>query len=820
MPKNFHLILQNPSTTSPSFKRKRGFKASPEEKEEDIGPKVIADFQKRNLASNREAFTTGFNSRNEHRTIDLPTIIDLVKIDFFKVFNSDLRSIFIERYGLTPVDYSQFNKTVLFEIINRRQFQAFQQHVDTIIGSAEGTPYGGKPYNILALMQSYQFIGSKERMSCPWQEGLLLTLIQTEGGEGEQQKAAMIDYLQAQNIRFTYKEDSPYMVQIHSLGEDQMNTIIDNFDVIKTVTSSRSTTVRPGQYGEMRREYGFDVKVPERLTTVGVIDTGFDRNIDPLRVLLTDIQYDHSGNGAYWDEAGHGSLVSGLVALGDEFAASVKRTYTARARIAVIKAIHNTNDEINIPRLIFDIKDAKRKHGIRLFNMSLNLPGAMAYNSNYSQFAYELDKLAYEEDILIFLSVGNFKEDNLEALISDPNFSHPAHNYPAFFYERSSPSPFHTCEDTNIFPPSDSLNNLSIGALAGNIEAGDSSDITPLNIYPAYYTRKFHWDYDAMVNGSLLKRNQKNKFLNKPDLVYDGGDLFSYDAGIEVLSAGGRATGRFFFRTCGTSIATPLLCSFGAQILNMYPDLRTQTVKAILINSAYYYKLKDLPAFENSNDRLLRSLIGFGKPDKNDLISTENNAITFIIEDEIGVGEIIVMPVNLPPGLKQSGNKLQCKISLCYSFLPVRENQLNYLPLHMSFGLVKNMDVDTIAQSGQDIYGIKKGFSWSEDHHGIENRIFSNAQSMVYSLQPGDLNNVGDSVAIAVRCLVKKDISVTHLNALEEKSHAFSLVATFKELMENSAESGLYAQMAAINEVRIIAIGDVSGEADLEAEAD
>ncbi|NII23554.1 S8 family peptidase [Pseudoflavitalea sp. X16] len=819
MPNNFHLILQNPRTDSPKFNRKRYIEAPADENEEDAGPKVIPDFQKRNLANNKAAFGTSLNTRNERRTIRLPMVIDLVKIDFFKVFNNDLKSLFIDRYGLTPVDYSQFNRTVLFEITNWQRFGTFQQHVDTIIDSEEGTSYEGKPYNLLALMLSFQFIGSGERLINPQQEGLLLTLIRTEGGEGEKQKAAMLEYLRAQNIRFTYSEGSPYMVEIHTLHEAQLNTIVDNFDIIKTVTSSRSTTVRPGQYGEVRREYGFDVEIPEQLTTVGIIDTGFDQNIDPLRGVLTDINYDHTGQGAYWDEAGHGSLVTGLVALGDEFAASAQQTYTAKARIAVIKAIHHPNDEINIPRLITDIRDAKRRHGIRLFNMSLNLPGAKVYNSSYSQFAYELDKLAHEEDILIFLSVGNFSEDSLDDLVRNPAFAHPAHEYPKFFYDRSSTSPYHACEDTNIFAPSDSLNNLSIGALAGNIEEGDNSDVTPLNIYPAYYTRKFHWDYTATVNGSSLKRGQRNKYLNKPDLVYDGGDLFSYDAGIEVLSAGGRATGRFFFRTCGTSIATPLLCSFGAQILNMYPELRTQTVKAILVNAAGYYRLKDLPAFAGTNARLLQSLIGFGKPKKKGLISTENNAITFIIEDEIEVGQIIVMPVNLPPGLKHSGHKLQCKITLCYSFLPVRENHLSYLPLHMSFGLVRNLDVDTIAQGGQDGYGIKKGFRWSEDHHGIENRVFSNAQSMEYTLQPGDLNKVDGSVAIAVRCLVKKGIPEDHLKVLQENRHAFSLVATFTEMMENSADSNLYAQMTAINAVRIIATGDLTGEADLEAEA-
>lgn len=79
-----------------------------------------------------------------------------------------------------------------------------------------------------------------------------------------------------------------------------------------------------------------------------------------------------------------------------------------------------------------------------------------------------------------------------------------------------------------------------------------------------------------------------------------------------------------------------------------------------------------------------------------------------------------------------------------------------------------------------------------------------------------EVGDVGDSVAIAVRCLIKKNIPETHLNVLKQKSHTFSLVATFTELMENSADSDLYAQMAAINEVKIIAIGDISGEADLD----
>src|SRR5699024_9219759 len=110
-------------------------------------------------------------------------------------------------------------------------------------------------------------------------------------------------------------------------------------------------------------------------------------------------------------------------------------------------------------------------------------------------------------------------------------------------------------ENTNIVVPSESLNNVSVGALAGNIEEGENSDVTPLNIYPAYYTRKFHYDYKQQVNGGEFKKNQKNKHLNKPDLVFDGGDYFNDDSGIEVLAR----EGEYYKRTAGTSLATPLI---------------------------------------------------------------------------------------------------------------------------------------------------------------------------------------------------------------------------------------------------------------------
>lgn len=815
MAENKHIYIINPKADNPTFKRQRGFdpEANVQEKEAEE-PKFIKEFQKEELRNDYAALYTQRKSRNENRSIPIPQIIDLIRISFFSVFGDDLKRKFYERYGLSPIEYSHFNKTVMFEIIDNQLFRTFSEHIKQIVDSPEGTSYENQPYNLIALIMKFEFIGTRRRLFTMNERGLLLTLISSVNAAYIVQKKMLFEFLSGRQTTITYDNTSPDIIEVKNLTREQIRLIAENFDIVKAITSTRVLKIRPGTYGTVRREFGFTVTVPDNLTTVGVIDTGVNR-IEPLQDLISAPSYNHTDLGTYWDEVGHGTLVAGLVALGDEFPAEIKDNYTAKAKIAVIKAIHNQDDEINVPRLIQDIRDARRTHGIRLFNMSLNIPFAKKYNDGYSQFAYELDKLAYEEDLLIFISVGNINSDYLQGLLEDD--THPDHEYPTFFYKTDSTSEFHSCRNTNISEPSESLNNISIGALAGNLEAHDNSDITPSNLYPAYYSRKFHFDYSQSVNATPLKKNQRNKFLNKPDLVFEGGDLFSYESGMEILRSPMSDTEKYFGRACGTSIATPLGTSYAAEILNVYPTLRTQTVKALLINTATYHKRKDLPHFNSSTDSLLKSMVGFGRPQKSNMLSTDDNSVLFVIEDEISVGQIITMPIHLPEYLKETGNKLKFDITLCYSFLPLKDNHLSYLPLYMSFNLVRNLDIQTIAEAEQSQYGIKTGFSWSEDHYGIENRLFSNAQSTSYTLQANDLKKVENAIALGIRCLCKQEIPDSYRQNALNTQHRFSLIIRVTELPINNANGRLYEEMIACNEVRNIVEIIIDNDIDLEA---
>jgi subtilisin family serine protease len=790
-----HVFLKNEISTNPTFNRKRGFSSNeresnePEEQEEE---KVFDSNRINQFRTYYRQFNSDRENRSSRRTIEFPSVIDLVEISFFKTFNNELRGIFLIRYGLDVLELKSFNRTVVFEVVDINLFAVFERHINFIISSDVPVPYSGEGFNVLALIHSFRFV-SKRNFSTQ-DEGVNLKLISSSNSVARLQNDELINYLNTNGLDVTVSAETPDIISVSMISSNDKKFLEDNFDIVESITSSRALQVRPGTFGSMRVDYGFQVSIPNNLPKVGVIDTGIS-NITPFTNLLEPISYDHTGQGAFNDPVGHGTLVAGLIIFGDEFPSTVHTNYIAKAKVVAIKAINRDNDSLNIPKIIHDIREEKRANGTRIFNMSLNLVYSKKYNSSYSDFAYELDKLAFEEDLIVFLSVGNFAMNSLQDYIYQD--LHPDHNYPDFFYKLERTTTSHSCENTNICEPSDSLNNISVGALAGNLAPDDKSDISPTNMHPAYYTRKFHLDFDQKVNGVDLGRNQKNKNINKPDFIYEGGDLFTDDAGMEVLAG----PGNWFAKTAGTSLSTPLIASLAAQVIHQYPQFNMQSVKALLLNSASYNKHTDFPEF-SSNEKLYKKLIGNGKPHKAKLFNSSNESIVLVIEDKIKAGEIITMPLNLPEYLKTSGNKLKIDISLCYKFKPVHKDHLNYNPLHISFNVVKNLPISTVSSGTAADYGIKNTFSWSEDHFGLDNLIFSNSQFKSYKLQPNDLNELNGSIGIAVRCLVKNNLNTIHTSIENE----FSLVIRLTEIVKNAVSNSLYDEIREINNVVDIAL--------------
>lgn len=796
-----HLFLKNQASSSEKFKKTRGWDAKPEqEKEKDYSP------MKDRLRENDQVFKAERIARHQQRTIEVPAHIDQIKIHFFKVFNAGLQKTFLQRYGLQSLAFSDFNKTVLFAIDNDDLFKVFEQQMNEFYSTVGNDYYKGNESNVMALINHFEFINSRKIIEVYDEEGLSVQLIQPYSLKTSKIFDALVAYLKQANITFTYEENANAL-EVKGITNGQLNIITDNFDIVHCVQSIRAGKVRPGRLGNVIRSFGIEITPSDRAPLVGVIDTGV-QTIEPLRPVMSGLSYDLTSTAATWDSNGHGTMVAGLIALGMEYFTEVKAKYVGKAKIVPIKVLVNSEGTFSHAELIRTI-EAAYQQGVRLFNLSVN-QWHKAYNASFSNYAYLLDQLAYKNDLLIFISCGNIDEARVEELYTT---EHTSHTYPNYFYCLDTDSPFHRCETTNICVPSESLNNMTIGALAENYSDENDIGITPAKEYPASYTRKFYVDYQQEINGTEFTKNQKNKNFVKPDVVFAGGDLLDVDAGMEVFSI---TAGEFYTRNAGTSFSTPLITSLAAEILGQYPTLKTQSVKALLINSSNSACGNNPPDFTEKG--LLRKLIGYGTPNRDAVLFSNENSITFVIEDSITNEEFKVVKVTLPeylnPAKHDSNHKLKVTGTLCYKFPPVKDNHLSYCPLHISFGVFKP-DVDGMAMKKTGDYVIKNGMSWSEDFFGIENRLLSNVQKIEYNLQPNDISVVNNEISIAIRCTHKDDIENNIAASLANGSHDFSLVLTFTELAHNkSNQNRLYADTENINTVE--AIGVIVPEADVD----
>lgn len=813
MPDFPHLLYSKSPDKIRGFKRRRGRDREKEnQKPEPLPP--LSQEKKRFLAAKLDAYSSASRNRIENKTLNVPTNIDLIQINFIVTFDRELENHFFGKYNLSVIEKSNFNRNVLFRIGKGNEFKAFIKDVTTISSLREGEDHRNQPYSRLALISDFYLLDSNGRKGVlSGQESFILTICDIlENPEARVQLNFMTDYLNSKGVEIIGNQEAQnlFFLKKGFSGLDQI--LADNFDIVRLITSARVPLVKPGTVATPIRAYGFEVVIEEVLPIVCVVDTGIQSSVEPLKKLLTGISSDHTGTAPFWDDSGHGTAVAGLIAFGTDFFKTSLREIPAKARLAVIKAIHEENDDLNIVALINDIRDLHLSYGIRIFNISLNLPGSKPYNGPVGKFAYELDKLAYELDILIVNSVGNYSLDDMDYWVFDGSLDLDAH-YPSFYYQTNPEIPGHSCEFTNLQEPAESMNNISVGALAGNFENGVTDGITPAREYPAYYSRKFHWDMSITINGSKLKKSQKNKHLVKPDLVFEGGDYLSQEAAMEVLSSP-QDNSPYYGRLAGTSLATPLVTSLIAQLVKEYPTLKMTSIKALLINSAASPSGTNPPHFNSADGKkLYRKLTGFGRPNPDRLLEGNPDSIAFVIEDSITFDDFYSFDLRFPDWVLSTPNKIELTATLVYKFLPVPNNHLAYLPLHISFGIFRPVDVSILSKQDLENFRLRSGVSWAEDHFGVEDRIFSNVQKLSFNISSQHFDPNNPSVSIAMRCHGKSTIPDWASRHLQNKEHPFSLVISLREIPKTKGfnlSGSLYKDVMLLNDLQAIA--------DLEAE--
>ena len=789
------------------MKFKYGF---PQEKEEDEEEPKNYYRIAQTLSIDRERFYRSSEIKKERRnkSLDVPHYIDHILFTFQGQFEiSNFFNKYFNDFGLEAVSFYDFGKKGLFAIIDYNKFQIFMNEVNKFIQKELEHRTDLEYEKYVLYIASFKLLQIREivKFRLDQMQGLVyLSLIDIPLNERLKTDILkrLFAYLQEKNIEFKYEELND-RIELNNPTDGILQEIIENFDIIESATNSAFTTVRPGEFNTVTRQQGINIiNSDDDLPIIGIIDTGISSTSAIAQLLIDDRSFSLNGDPfidiANRNSLGHGTPVAGLAALGKiNHLNNFNGDVFADAKVLSIKTSDYGNgyiSEIDLVKMLYDVK-AKYPQ-IKIFTLTSCYNRNKATNEDFSDYTYTLDKFAFETNSLIFICTAN----NDDAINDNSSYD--------LRY-------FHS-EKTNICSPADSMNNFTVGAAADNISNGPFFGIANGREFPTLYSRKGHVDLSL-----VFSRNKTNKNYFKPDVIESGGDLvhanntyldWALEASLYVISA--RSNMGMFDET-GTSFSTPLVANIAAKIQKQYPELHPQTLKALIINSA---SLNKIP-FDNIVSKIRNRVAGHGYIDNFRSVFSNENSATLILEDKITDDDLKVYPINFPKYLietnlgKQRG-LLKITATLCFNFLPIKNNQLSYNPIHIAFSIFKNHEAEDIIKPNGDVDSkLKTGLTWSQNGRYKSKPIpYSNSQKIDLNVNVSDLINESNTFKLAVHCLVTDQI-IGGIPDDYPKEFPFSLVINIEE--NTKVKTGkLYDELQLINEVEVI--GELEVDTDLD----
>ena len=364
-----------------------------------------------------------------------------------------------------------------------------------------------------------------------------------------------------------------------------------------------------------------EASVPERLTTrtypkIGIIDGGVGPALSDWVIDRWDILDDSDV------DAAHGTFIGGLTVLGATLnGAEVCREPDGAELVDIAVFPDEANptafstyypdglsqffDEID-----YAVGDAKARHDVRVFNMSLNIQH-QAEPDRYGPYAARLDAIAEANNAVFFLSAGNTAPQDLRP------------EWPAD--ERQALVALASARNDGLLMPAESVRNVSVAALN---PPGLSN---ALAWAPARYSRR----------GPGLRAGVK------PDLAQIGGSgspqephghgLFSVTHTSDVCDG------------CGTSYAAPLVAKTAAVLdQGIEGEVSRETLIGLLLHHA---RMPECLAGK-SLATVARDMAGFGVPPAAaEILQGGDHEITLVFASRIRPDQQISFQFAWPPSL-------------------------------------------------------------------------------------------------------------------------------------------------------------------------
>jgi len=211
----------------------------------------------------------------------------------------------------------------------------------------------------------------------------------------------------------------------------------------------------------------------------------------------------------------------------------------------------------------------------------------------------------------------------------------------------------------------------------------------------------------------------------------------------------------------------------------------------------------------------LKRVTGYDFLNQYKALFSNDNSLTFILEDEIMPGKMQLYPIRLPDYLSDGTltkkvGLVNISISLCFSFTPYTTNQLCYCPIHIGFAMFRNADANSIMSKYSDT--LLRG-RWSQDSYYKGKPIpYSNSQKVQFTFGQKELLSEGGVFKLAVNCKINPQL-LSGEERKYEHPHKFSIALRIEENLTEAKLTGkLYNEIIAINEVENIAVADIELE--------
>lgn len=817
-----HLLFNNPIEGSTTFKGRPGGGGKTEEEK-----KIQKDYTRlaRDYGHYISRYRTDEQTRYSNRSIEIDQHFDLIELNFFKGFDQEgYQSYYYGNFGLVLVHLSSFNRKGLFAIEDRTKFDSFfnqfvrfrKRHIENRRITYDGKITFIKSFKLFSINEMFGNFDNYEVVHLSFLgEGSFI-----ENSLIKPQKERLERYLNENNINYLFNTNDG---EIYNVEEAVLREILNSFDFIYASCSGSGAIISPGKFNTPVRDFGFEINEPtEDLPIIGIIDTGISEQT-PLSSLLVgeNGEFDTTGTGSFIDNVNHGTGVACFAAFGSKLIPEYRGRFDADAKILPIKILDSRSSAISQQNTINLIREAHLRYGVKIFTLTIGYTKyPLKDNQEFSSYAAMLDEISNELDILIFISTTN----NVFEITG-------SEDYPVKFRESRA----------NIAPPAESMNNITIGAEADNFENNGIHGLAGNKDFPGIYSRKFHYNFE---DEDIFNSVTNNKHLRKPDALIAGGDhheTYYYgmsifdDAGATCLNVLSSNLEERTFRALGTSYSAPFAANIAAKLCRVYPSLSMQSIKALMINGTENIELGEI--FNDFSNIQKDRILGYGKL-KDDIIFSEENKVTLILEDNISADNIKLYPLEIPEYLNDAKRKnalLNVSATLCFTFKPKRDNQLLYCPLHLSFAIGKNIELNVSHEeektdkngntrtvtvyegyngnSSGNIKLSKSAKGWSQDYYYKE-KIVSNTQKLCFNIPRQSIMDESNSFKIAISSAFHKMLSPADRESYNGLID-FSLVMTIEQNpIKGEVLNSLYDELVLVNELESIAAIDLEAEAE------